>query len=77
MEEKKTNMNVIKRLCKRRVYYRWFFSGSGTVDVVCKQEGYNFIAIEKNNTLYKKSIDRLNGINSNGQTSIFTDFDSL
>lgn len=54
-----------------------FFSGSGTVSVVAKQEGYNFIGIEKDEHFYLKSLDRLNGINTTGQTSIFTDFENI
>lgn len=51
-----------------------FFSGSGTTAVVCKQEGFDFIAIEKDEEFYKKSVDRLNGIDSKGQISLFADF---
>ena len=54
-----------------------FFSGSGTVPAVAKQEGFNFIGIEKEKEFYDKSIDRLNGITISGQTSIFTDFENI
>lgn len=54
-----------------------FFSGSGTIPIVAKQENFNFIGIEKNEIFYKKSLERLNGINSKGQTSIFTDFNNI
>lgn len=51
------------------------FSGSGTTCVACKELERNFIGIEVNPEYHKISIDRLNGINANGQTSIFTDFE--
>lgn len=54
-----------------------FFSGSGTTAVVCKQEGFDFIAIEKDEEFYKKSVDRLNGIDSKGQISLFADFANI
>lgn len=53
------------------------FSGSGTTCVVAKELGRRFIGIEIDPTYHKISVDRLNGINAKGQTSIFTDFDNL
>lgn len=53
------------------------FSGSGTTCVDAKESNRNFLGIELDKTFYKISNDRLNGINANGQTSIFTDFNSL
>ena len=53
------------------------FSGSGTVCCSAKDNKRRFIGFEINEEFYKKSIDRLNGIRSDGQTSIFTDFESL
>ncbi len=47
------------------------FSGSGTVCCVAKDLKRKFIGFEINEKFYKKSIDRLNGINSNGQYTIF------
>ena len=49
----------------------------GTVCCSAKDNNRRFIGFEINEEFYKKSIDRLNGINSIGQTSIFTDFDNL
>lgn len=53
------------------------FSGSGTTCVACKEIGRQFIGIEIEPKWHKISVDRLNGINTKGQTSIFTDFDNL
>ena len=53
------------------------FSGSGTTCVCAKELGFDFMGIEINKEHYKTSVDRLNGIASNGQTSIFTDFEKL
>ena len=53
------------------------FSGSGTTCVASKELGRQYIGIEIDPTYHKISIDRLNGINARGQTSIFTDFDNL
>ena len=53
------------------------FSGSGTVCCSAKDNNRRFIGFEINEKFYKKSLERLNGIKSNGQTSIFTDFDNL
>ena len=36
-----------------------------------------FIGIEIDDKWHKISVDRLNGINTKGQTSIFTDFDNM
>lgn len=53
------------------------FSGSGTTCVACKEEGRRFIGIEIDKEFHKISLDRLNGITADGQTSIFTDFETL
>lgn len=53
------------------------FSGSGTTCVASKELNRRFIGIEIDPTYHKISVDRLNGINTRGQTSIFTDFDNL
>lgn len=45
---------LLKEYAKENFIIGDFFSGSGTVASVCKQEGYNFIAIEKDETIYKK-----------------------
>ena len=50
-----------------------FFSGSGTTAVACKDLGRKFVAFEKDENFYKKSLLRLNGITQTGQTSIFTE----
>ena len=53
------------------------FCGSGTTCVAAKELGRRFIGIEINEKYYKIAVDRLNGINANGQTSIFTDFEKM
>lgn len=53
------------------------FCGSGTTCVACKETGRRFIGMEIDPEYHKIAVDRLNGINANGQTSIFTDFDNL
>lgn len=53
------------------------FCGSGTTCVAAKELGRRFIGMEIDKGYHKIAVDRLNGINANGQTSIFTDFDNL
>lgn len=51
-----------------------FFLGSGTTCVAARELGRKYIGFEKDKEYYKIASDRMNGINKNGQTSIFTDF---
>ena len=51
--------------------------GSGTTCVAAKELNRQYIGIELNPKFYEIAKDRLNGIDANGQTSIFTDFDNL
>lgn len=53
------------------------FCGSGTTCVASKELNRNFIGMEINKEYYKIAVNRLNGINANGQMSIFTDFEQL
>ena len=53
------------------------FCGSGTTCIAAKETGRRFIGMEIDPNYYKIAIDRLNGINASGQTSIFTNFDEL
>lgn len=53
------------------------FCGSGTTCVACKETGRRFIGMEIDKEYWKIANDRLNGINANGQMSIFTDFDKV
>ncbi len=53
------------------------FCGSGTTCVAAKELNRRFIGIEINEKYHKIACDRLNGIDANGQMSIFTDFEKL
>ena len=53
------------------------FIGSGTTAVASKETGRNFIGFEINEKWHKIAVDRVNGITTGGQTSIFTNFDEL
>ena len=53
-----------------------FFLGSGTTCVAAKELGRRYIGFEIDKCYYNIAVDRLNGINANGQTSIFTDFET-
>lgn len=53
------------------------FMGSGTTGVASKEMERRFIGMEIDEYYYKYAIDRLNGINGTGQTSIFTDFEHI
>lgn len=53
------------------------FSGSGTTCVASKEIRRRFVGFELDKNYYKVSIDRLNGIDKNGQMSIFTDFENV
>lgn len=53
------------------------FCGSGTTCVAAKETGRRYIGMEIDPEYHKIAVDRINGINANGQTSIFTDFEKL
>ena len=54
------------------------FSGSGTTCVAAKELGRKYLGFEIDEHYWKISVDRLNGINKNGQTSLLdTDFEQL
>lgn len=69
--------NLLSNSCELGGVVLDTFSGSGTTCVAAKETGRRFIGMEIDPEYHKISIDRLNGINANGQTSIFTDFDNL
>ena len=52
-----------------------FFLGSGTTCVAAKEIGRQYIGFEIDKQYFKIAKDRLNGINANGQQSIFTNFE--
>ena len=45
------------------------FSGSGTTAIACKRLNRNFVAIEKDESYYRKSLDRFN--NETAQQRLF------
>jgi DNA modification methylase len=53
------------------------FSGSGTTAVAAVEAGRKFIAYELSEDYYRKSVDRLNGVNQGGQTSLFAPIDMI
>ena len=53
------------------------FCGSGTTCVACKETGRRYIGMEINKEYYEIAKKRINGINANGQISIFTDIDKI
>jgi DNA modification methylase len=53
------------------------FMGSGTTALAAKEIKRQFVGFEIDSDYHKIAVDRLNGINKGGQTSIFTDFDNL
>lgn len=53
------------------------FAGSGTTCVAAKETGRRYIGFEIDDEYYKIATDRINGINANGQISIFTDVEQI
>lgn len=53
------------------------FCGSGTTCVACKETGRKYVGMEINKEYYEIAKKRINGINANGQISIFTDIDKI
>jgi DNA modification methylase len=49
-----------------------FFSGSGTTAVACHNLGIDFIAVEKDEEYFKKSVERLK--EAQAQMRLFTEF---
>ena len=68
---------IIKDYSKENDLILDAFSGSGTVCCSAKDNNRRFIGFEINEKFYRKSIDRLNGIRSDGQISIFANFDKM
>ena len=54
-----------------------FYIGSGTTCIAAKELGRRYIGFEIDRVYYDIAQNRLNGINVQGQTSMFTDFDKL
>lgn len=54
-----------------------FFLGSGTTCVAAKELDRQYIGFEIDKQYYDIAKNRLNGINKNGQTSIFTEFEQM
>lgn len=53
------------------------FSGSGTTCVASKELSRRYIGFEIDEEYYQISLNRINGITADGQTSVFTDFEEL
>ena len=53
------------------------FCGSGTTCVACQETGRRFIGMEINKEYYEIAKKRINGMNANGQISIFTDISKI
>lgn len=53
------------------------FCGSGTTCLACKETGRRYIGMEIDPEYHKIAVNRLNGIEASGQTTIFTEFDNL
>lgn len=73
-------LNLVKRHLKLVVQEGIVFdpfSGSGTTCQAAKELGLNYLGMEIDAGYHKISIDRLNGITADGQTSIFTDFEHM
>ena len=51
--------------------------GSGTTAVAAKELGRQYLGFEIDEKWHRIAVDRVNGIDKRGQTSIFTDFDNL
>ena len=72
-------LNIVKTLIENssKEDYIVFdpFMGSGTTAVAAKEIGRNFIGFEIDKDFHKIAVDRVNGINVHGQTSIFTFID--
>jgi len=54
-----------------------FFLGSGTTCVAAKELNRQYIGFEIDKQYYDIAKNRLNGINANGQQSIFTNFEQM
>lgn len=53
------------------------FCGSGTTCVAAKETGRKYIGMEIDPEYHKIAVNRLNGIEASGQTTIFTDFNLI
>lgn len=53
------------------------FCGSGTTCVAAKETGRKYIGMEINKEYYEIAKKRINGMNANGQISIFTDISKI
>lgn len=73
-------LNIIKTLIENSSLENQIvfdpFSGSGTTCVAAKELQRRYIGIEVDFEFYKISINRLNGIDAHGQSTIFTDFNT-
>ena len=73
-EREKTLLDYITNLQARDKY---FCERMEKYCLAAKETGRRYIGMEIDPEYHKIAVDRLNGINANGQTSIFTDFENL
>lgn len=73
-------LNIIKKLITNSTEVGGVvldtFVGSGTTCLAAKETGRRYIGMEIDKEYHRIAVNRLNGINANGQQSIFTDFDN-
>lgn len=63
--------NHLEKTCKKGMVVLDSFCGSGTVPKVCQELELNFIAFEIDKKWWQVANDRLNGIDTNGNVSLF------
>lgn len=73
----KLMLEIVKKYSNEGEIIADFFAGSGAVLEACKILNRNYVGIEIKEKYFYQTVDRLNGINPLGQTSIFTNFEKV